>query len=52
MPLSYSQLLDNFLADLSYWLHLMIGFDVVEVDHGGRLTAKGSVGALAGRESK
>lgn len=34
---------------LSCWLHLLIGFDVVEADHGGRLTAMGSV-SLGQRE--
>jgi hypothetical protein len=38
--------LDGFPGDLSYCLHLLIGFDVVEVGHGGRLTAMGSVWAL------
>jgi hypothetical protein len=35
--------LDKFPADLSYCLHLLIGFDGVEVDRGGRLSAMGSV---------
>ena len=35
-----------FPGDLSYCLHLLISFDAVEVDHGGRLTAMGSVLAL------
>jgi hypothetical protein len=43
--------LDRFLAGLSYGLHLLIGFDVVEVDHGGRLTAMGSVWAMVVVES-
>ena len=30
-------------GDLSYCLHLLIGVDGVEVDHGGRLSAMGSV---------
>jgi len=30
------ELLDSFPADLGYRLHLPIGFDCVEVDHGGR----------------
>jgi hypothetical protein len=38
--------LDGFWGDLSYCLRLLIGFDVVEVDHGGRLTAMGSVWAI------
>jgi len=33
--------LDSFPADLSYCLRLLIGFDAVEVDHGGRLSAMG-----------
>jgi len=36
--------LDSFRGDLSYGLHLLIGFNAVEVDHGGRLTAMGGVG--------
>jgi hypothetical protein len=40
------QLLDSFRAELSYFLHLLIGFDVVEVDHGERLTAKSGMGPL------
>jgi hypothetical protein len=38
--------LDRFLADLSYCLHLLIGFDCLEVDHGGRLSAMGGVRPL------
>jgi hypothetical protein len=38
--------LDSFPDDLSYCLHLLVGFDVVEVDHGGRLTDRGGVGPL------
>jgi len=38
--------LDSFPADLSYRLHLLIGFDAVEADHGGRLPAMGGVGPL------
>ena len=38
--------MDRFSADLSYCLHLLIGFDGVEVDHGGRLSAMGSVWAM------
>ena len=44
--LSYSQLLDRFPADLSYFLHLLICFGCVEVDHGGRFAAMGGVGPL------
>ena len=40
------QTLDRFPVDLSYCLHLLVGFGVVEVDHGGRLSAMGSVRAL------
>jgi hypothetical protein len=36
--------LDKFPVDLSHCLHLLIGFDVIEVDHGGRLSAMGGVG--------
>jgi hypothetical protein len=32
--------LDSFRAVLSYSLPLLAGFDLVEVDHGGRLPAK------------
>ena len=35
--------MDRFPAELSYCLHLLIGFNVIEVDHGGRLSAMGSV---------
>jgi len=38
--------LDSFPADLSYRLHLLIGFDAVEADHGGRLPAMGGVRPL------
>ena len=38
--------MDRFPADLSYCLHLLIGFDGVEVDHGGRLPAMGGVRPL------
>ena len=38
--------MDRFPADLSYCLHLLIGFDGVEADHGGRLSAMGGVGPL------
>jgi hypothetical protein len=31
--------LNRLSPDLSYCLHLLIGFDGVEVDHGGRLSA-------------
>jgi hypothetical protein len=37
--------LDSFPADLTYCLHLLIGFDGIEVDHGGRLPAMGGVGS-------
>jgi hypothetical protein len=30
--------LDRFPGDLSYSLHLLIGFNAIEVDYGGRLT--------------
>ncbi len=43
--------MDSFLGDLSYCLHLLIGFDDVKVDHGGRLTAMGSVWAMVVVES-
>jgi hypothetical protein len=36
--------LDRFPACLSYCLHLLNGFNAVEVNHGGQLTAMGSVG--------
>jgi hypothetical protein len=36
--------LDSFPGDLSDGLHLLIGFDVVEAAHVGRLSAMGSVG--------
>ena len=35
--------LDRFLGDLSYCLRLLIGFDAIEVDHGGRLPAMGGM---------
>jgi hypothetical protein len=38
-------------ADLSYGLHLLIVLGCVEVDHGGRLSAMGSVGSLVVVES-
>jgi hypothetical protein len=38
--------LDRFPGDLSTCLHLVVGFDVVEVNHGGRLAAMGSVWAV------
>ncbi|WP_233092613.1 hypothetical protein, partial [Paracoccus sp. IB05] len=38
--------MDSIPGELSYCLHLLIGFDGVEADHGGRLTAMGSVWAL------
>jgi hypothetical protein len=38
--------LDSLRDDLSYCLHLLIGFDCIEVDHGGRLTAMGGMGPL------
>jgi hypothetical protein len=38
--------LDSFRDDLSYSLPLLVGFDLVEVDHGGRLSAMGGVGPL------
>ena len=41
---SYSQLLDSFPVDLSYCLHLLIGFNAVEVDRGERLAAMGGIG--------
>ena len=37
-------LLDRFQAALSDGPHFVIGFDYVEADHGGRLTAMGGVG--------
>jgi hypothetical protein len=42
--------LDRFPGDPSYRLHLLIGVDVVEVDHGGRLTAMGGVWAMVAAE--
>ena len=38
--------LDSFRDDLSYSLPLLDGFDLVEVDHGGRLSALGGVRPL------
>ena len=38
--------MDRFPAELSYCLHLLMGFDYVEVDHGGRLSAMGGMGPL------
>ncbi len=38
--------MDSFRGDLSYSLPLLVGFDLVEVDHGGRLSAMGGVGPL------
>ena len=38
--------LDSFRDDLSYSLPLLDGFDLVEVDHGGRLSAMGGVRPL------
>jgi hypothetical protein len=43
--------LDKFPADLSYCLHLLIGFNVVKVYHGRQLTAMGGVGPLMVVES-
>ncbi|WP_295043124.1 hypothetical protein [uncultured Paracoccus sp.] len=40
--------MDRFLGDLSYCLRLLIGFDAVEADHGGRLPAMGGVGLCLG----
>ena len=42
--------MDRFPGDLSYGLHLLVGFDGVEVDHGGRLSAMGGVGPLVAVE--
>lgn len=36
----------SFRDDLGYSLPLLVGFDLVEVDHGGRLPAMGGVGPL------
>lgn len=44
--LSYSPTLGQIAGHLSYCLHLLIGFDFIEVGQGGRLHAIGSVGAL------
>jgi hypothetical protein len=38
--------LDSFWCDLSYSLPLLVGFDLVEVDHGGWLSAMGGVRLL------
>jgi len=38
--------LDSFRGKLSYSLPLLVGFDMVEVDHGGRLSAMGGVRPL------
>jgi hypothetical protein len=38
--------LDRFLDYLTYSLHLLIGFNAVKVNHGGRLSAMGTVRAL------
>lgn len=38
--------MDSFRDNLSYSLPLPVGFDLVEVDHGGRLSAMGGVGPL------
>jgi hypothetical protein len=38
--------LDRIPAELSCCLHRLIGFDVIYVDHGGRLTAMGGMGPL------
>ena len=38
--------MDSFRGNLSYSLPLLVGFDLVEVDHGGRLSAMGGVGPL------
>lgn len=43
--------MDRSSADLSYCLHLLIGLGCGEVDHGGRLSAMGSVWAMVGVES-
>jgi hypothetical protein len=43
--------LDSFQDDLSYCLHPLIGFDCIEVEHGGRLTAMGGMGPLVIVES-
>jgi len=36
--------LDSFWGDFFYGLHLPIGFNADEVNHGGRLSAKGGAG--------
>ena len=33
--------LDSFRNDLSYFLPLLVGFNLIEVGHGGRLSAMG-----------
>ena len=38
--------MDSVRGDLSYCLHLLVGFDLVKVDHGGRVSAMGGVGPL------
>ena len=38
--------MDSFQCDLSYCLHLLVGLDSIEVDHGGRLSTMGGVRAL------
>ena len=44
--MSYSPTLGQFPAGLSYCPRLLIGMYCVEVDHGGRLTAMGSIWAM------
>ena len=46
VPCETPRSVDSFSGCLSYCLHLRMGFDAVEVDHGGRLTAMGSVRAM------
>lgn len=48
---SYSPSVGLFRGDLSYSLPLLVGFDLVEVDHSGRLSAMGGVGPLMVVES-
>lgn len=38
--------MDSFQEDLSYFLFLLVGFDLVEVDYGGWLFVMGGVGLL------
>lgn len=38
--------MDSFLGDLSYPLALLVGLDLVEADHGGRLSAMGGMRPL------